>query len=91
MKLRELGGMLCMRGASFRMKAVVYKACLHSVLTYGAETLAMKVVVFQKLRATERRILRMVCGMMLKDKVESTVISSRVGVDKKIEVVQTYY
>ena len=39
MKFRELGGILCTRGASLRMKGVVYKACVRSVLTYGAETL----------------------------------------------------
>ena len=38
MTFRELGGILCMRGASLRMKGVVYKACVRSVLTYGAET-----------------------------------------------------
>ena len=64
-----------------RMKGVVYKACVRSMLTYGAETWAMKAKVFQRLRATERRILRMICGVTLKDMVESTVIASRVGVD----------
>ena len=59
----------------------MYKACVRSVLTYGAETWALKVGVFQRLRATERRMLRMICGVTLKDKVESTVIASRVGVD----------
>ena len=43
MKFRELGGILCMLGASLRMKGVVYKACVCSMLTYGAETWAMKV------------------------------------------------
>ena len=37
--------------------------------------------VFQRLRATERRMLRMICGVTLKDMAESTVIASRVGVD----------
>ena len=37
MKSRELGGILCMRGTSLRMKGVVYKACVHSVLMYGAD------------------------------------------------------
>ena len=78
MKCRELSGILCMRGASLRMKGVVYKACVRSVLTYGA---AMKAGVFQRLQATERGMLRMICGVMLKDMVESTVIASRVGVD----------
>ena len=64
-----------------RMKGVVYKACVCGVLMYGAETLAMKAGVFQRQRATERRMLRMICGMTLKDMVESTVIALRVGVD----------
>ena len=65
---------------SLRMKGVVYKACVRSVSTYGAETWAMKAGVFQRLRATERRILRMICRVTLKDMVESTVIALRVGV-----------
>ena len=80
-KFRELGGILCMRGASLRMNGVVYKACVHSMLTYGAHTWAMKAEVFLKLRATERRMLRMICKVTLKDMVESAVITSRVGVD----------
>ena len=51
------------------------------MLTYGAETWAMKAGVFQRLQATERRTFRMICGATLKDMVESTVIASRVGVD----------
>ena len=95
MKFREFGGILCMRGDSLRMKGNVYKACVCS-MTYGAETGVMKEGLFQRLQATERRMLRMICGVTLKDKVESTVIASRVGVDdsayeaEKIKVVQTY-
>ena len=80
-----------------RLKGVVYKACVCSVLTYGAETWVMKAGLFQRLQATERRMLRMICGVTLKDMVESTVIASRVGVSdleehlrQKIEVVWTY-
>ena len=47
MTFRELSGILCTRGASLRMKGVVYKACVCSMLTYGAETWAMKTGVFQ--------------------------------------------
>ena len=52
------------RGASLRMKGVVYKACVRSMLTYGAEAWVIKVGVFQRLRTTERRMLRMNCGVM---------------------------
>ena len=63
------------------MKGVVYKACVRSVLTYGAEMWAIKVGLFQRLRTAERRMLRMICGVTLKDRVESTEIALRVGVD----------
>ena len=63
-----------------RIKGVVYKACVCRVLTYGAETWAMKAGVFQRLRTTEKRMLRMIYGVTLKDMVESTVSASRVGV-----------
>ena len=36
MKFRELGGILCTRGTSLRIKGV-YKACVCSVLTNGAK------------------------------------------------------
>ena len=48
MKFRQFGGILCMQGTSLRMKGVVHKACVHSVLTYGAETWAMKTGVSRK-------------------------------------------
>ena len=49
MKFRELCGILCTRGMSLRMKGVVYRACVCSVLIYGAETWKMKTGVFQRL------------------------------------------
>ena len=42
MKFREIGGILCMQGASLRMKGVVYKACIRSMLTYWGRDLAVK-------------------------------------------------
>ena len=63
------------------MKCVVYKACVSSMLMYGAETWATKIRVFQRLQATERRMLRMICRVTLRDKIESTVITLKVGVD----------
>ena len=41
----------------------------------------MKAGVFQRLRATERRMLRMICRVTLKDMVESTVMAPRKGVN----------
>ena len=78
------------------MKGVVYMACVCSMLVYEAEAWAMNVGAFQRLQIAERRMLRMICRVTLKDIVESTVIASRVEVDdsafeaEKIEVVWTY-
>ena len=41
----------------------------------------MKAGVFQRLRATERRMFSMICEVTLKDMVESMVTASIVGVD----------
>ena len=65
-------------GASLKMK-VLCKTCVRNMLIYGAEIWAMKAGVFQRLRATERRMLRIICRVTLKDMVESTVIALRVG------------
>ena len=35
MKFRELGGILCMQGASLRMKGLVCKVCVCNMLTMG--------------------------------------------------------
>ena len=79
--MQVVDNLILLRGATLRMKSVVYKACVRSVLTFGAETWAIKVGVFQRLRATERRMLRMICGVTLQDKVKSTVMVLRVRVD----------
>ena len=41
----------------------------------------MKAGVFQRLQATEKRKLRRICRVTLKNMVESIVIALRVGVD----------
>ena len=54
--------------------------CLQCVNVWG-RGLGNKSRAFQRLQTTERRMLRMICGVTLRDKVESTVIASRVGVN----------
>ena len=54
--------------------------CLQCVNVWG-RGLGNKSRAFQRLQTTERRMLRMICGVTLKDMVETTVIALRVGVD----------
>ena len=74
---------------SKRTKGVVNKACVRSMFTCGAKSWPMKVGMFQRLQASERRMLRMICEVTLKDKVESTMIALRVGVDDLEETTET--
>ena len=53
-KFKELSPILTARGASYRIKGKIYRACVQSVLTYGNETWAMKVANMQNLERTER-------------------------------------
>ena len=81
LKFRSLSGILCTRGMSWKMKGLVYKVCVRSVLTYGAETWAMKADVLARLRGTERRMMRMMTGVSLRDRVQSTEIGAKLGVN----------
>ena len=62
-------------------KRELYKACLRSVLVYGAECWALKAEDMRKLESTEKRMLRMMCGVTLMDRLRSEDIRERVGVE----------
>ena len=52
-KFKELSPILTVRGASYRIKGKIYRACAQSVLTYGTETWAMKKANLQSLEGTD--------------------------------------
>ena len=78
-KFKELSPILTARGASYRIKGKIYKACVQSVLTYGTETWAMKVANLQSLERTERIMARWMCGVSLKDRKRNVDLYSLLG------------
>ena len=68
------------RGFFENERCCVYGMCLQRVDVWTRD-MSDENRVFQKLRATERRMLKMIFKVTLKDTVESTVIASRVGVN----------
>ena len=78
---KELSGVLCGKTTSLIQKGNLYKACVRTVLGYGAECWALKAEEVRRLVSTERRMLRMMCGVSLKDKVRSSEIGERIGVE----------
>ena len=85
-KFRELFPILTARGASYRIKGKIYKACVQSALTYGTETRAMKKASLHSLERTERMMVRWMCGVSLKDRKRSVDFYSLLGVESVAEV-----
>lgn len=80
-KFRELWGVLCGRRLSLKLKGWLYKVCVRSVLCYGAECWAMKVADIKRMQTTEMRMLRMIGGISLRDKVPNSNLREMVNVD----------
>jgi hypothetical protein len=79
-KFRELAPILTSRGASFKVKGRVYKACVQRVLLYGSETWPMKMEDLRRLERTEHMMVRWMCGVSLKNRIESEELNKRLGV-----------
>jgi len=65
------------------MKGAMYKNYVRSALNYGAECWPMKVENV-RMKSTEMRMLRMICGKTVRDKVRNEEIRERTEV-KSIE------
>jgi hypothetical protein len=69
-KFRELAPILTSRGASLKVKGKVYKTCVQRTMVYGSETWPMKKEDMQRLERTERMMVRWMCGVSLKNRME---------------------
>ena len=87
-KFKELSPILTARGASYRIKGKIYRACVQSVLTYGTGIWAMKVANLQSLERTERMMVRWMCRVSLEDRKRSVDLYSLLGVESVTEVVR---
>lgn len=84
MKFRELSGVLCGRKWSVKMKGRVYKACVRAAMIYGGETWVMRKEEEGVLQRAERAMVRMMCGVKVKDRKSSMELMSMVGLNEDI-------
>ena len=85
-KFRELSGVLVWtHGLSLKQRGKIYQYCVRPVLLYCCETWELTVADEGKLRGAEQRMIRMMCGVKLVDKVSTYVLRDRVGLVVKIE------
>ena len=80
-KWRELSSLLSNRAIPLKHRARAYNACIRSTMTYGAATWALTQREESLLQSCDRRMLRMMCGLSLTDRVPSTDILSSCGLD----------
>jgi len=76
---RDLSPILMTRGASLVLKGKLYCACVRSVMVYGSETWAMRVEDMNRLVRAERMMVRLMCGVSLRDGKSSAELLSRLG------------
>ena len=86
-KFNELLPILTTRGASLKLKGKIYRTCVQIVLMYGSETWPMKVEDMQRLERTERAMVRWMCGVSLKEKIQSVNLLERLGIMSITELV----
>ena len=84
MKFRELSGVLCGRKWSVKMKGRVYKACVRAAIVYGGETWTVRKEEEGVLRRAERAMVRMMCGVKVKDRKSSMELMSMLGLSEDI-------
>ena len=84
MKFRELSGILCGRKWSVKTKGRVYKACVRAAMVCGSETWVMRKEEEGVLQRAERTMVRMMCGVKLKERNSSMELLSMVGLSEDI-------
>jgi hypothetical protein len=76
-----LSPFLTSKGVSLKLKGKVYASCVRSCMIYGSEKWTMKKEHKTKLETTEMRMIRLMCGVSLRDKKTSSELRDRVGVE----------
>ena len=79
-KFKEVSNVVCGRSISLKVRGTLYKSYVRNALTYGAECCALKMEDERRLKTTEKRMLRMICGKTLKDKMNNEKICEMTGV-----------
>ena len=79
-KFKEVSNVICERSISLKVRGTSHKSYVRNALTYGAECWALKMKDERRLKTTEMRMLQMICGKALKDKMNNERIREMTGV-----------
>ena len=78
-KWREISGLLANKRIPLKNRAYIYSACIRSVLLYGAESWPLTQRLEKSILSCDRRMLRFLAGVSLRDRVNSVEVARRCG------------
>ena len=81
-KFKEVSKVIRERSISLKVRGTLYKSYVRNALTYGAECRALKMEDERRLKTTEMKMLRMICGKILKNKMNNEKICEMTGVER---------
>ena len=87
-KFRDLLPVLKSKRFSLRRKGDFYGACVRSVLLHGCETWAVREEDILRIEKTDMQMIRMICGVSLKDKQYSSHLRGKLGLQDIREVMR---
>jgi hypothetical protein len=79
---------LCDKRISTKVKGKVFKVAVRPVMTYSAETWAIKKTQEMKMNAAEIKMLRFACGHIRMDKIENKDIRNKMKVTEMHRKIQ---
>ena len=86
-KWRELSGLLRNRSIPLKNRAGVYDSCIRSALLYASETWPLTQNLETTIRSCDRRMIRMMTGTSLADRVSSDELLRRCELSDVIKVI----
>ena len=78
-KFRELLPLLTSRALSFRRRGHLFSTCVRRVLIHAAECWPTTKKDMDRLRRTDRAMIRWICNTRLEDKISSTTLRNKLS------------
>src|ERR1700755_2610426 len=76
------------RGIPTEVKVLIYTTILRPILLYGSECWAMNRVHKSRIEAAEMRVLRVIRGVSLRDRMRSELVRQELGVESILECIE---
>lgn len=76
-KWRDLASLLKNRHVPLKYRGSIYNTCIRPVLLYGSESWSLTKRLEHQLLSCDRRMLPLMCGVSLSDRVENSAVAGR--------------